>query len=203
MKKILLTSILTILSLSCSDKKQSTQTAFSIDNETKMEFLNEIFSDTTNLKLLPDQNIMISDFNFIPTLPKLIFKDDEYVNATYLEFLSHHLYEKDTLFIKEQIEKNKSFDLKQLSKFGYRVLNTRDLIKSGVTVDSLSTIVQNKNTDTDNIYNGLYILIDKPIFNKEMNRAYLSINTVNSGTDYVLKKANGNWEKEEIGYWVD
>ena len=195
--------ILTIIFWSCSDKKQSKQTEFFIDNKVKVEFLNEILSDTTNLKLLPDQNIMISDFNFLPDLSNSIFKNNQYVKVSQIQFLSYHLNEKDTSFIIQQIDRNKTFNLKELSRFGFRILNTSELLKKGVSIDSLSTIVLNKQTDTDRLYNGYYILIDKPIFNKKMNRAFLSINGLHSGSRFVFKKENGNWKKENIGSWVE
>ena len=203
MKKIPVAILLTILLWSCLDKNQLEQTKFSIDNKVKAEFLNEILSDTTDLKLLPDQNIMISDFNFLGVLPKSVYQNEKYITATELEFLSHQLKESDTIFIKEQIKNNKEFDLKELSDFGFRILNTNELFEKGVSIDSLSTIVLNKQTITDKLYNGYYILIDKPIFNKEMNRAYLSINDLHSGTQFVFTKEDGKWKKKNVGGWVE
>lgn len=203
MRKTLFTLILIILLSNCSDKNQSGRTQISIDNKTKAEFLNEILSDTTNFKLLPDQNIMISDFNLIQHLPRSVSKNGEFIKVSEIEFLSHHLKENDTVFIKQQIKDNNHFNLKDLSNFGYRILNTTELLKDGTSVYDLSSIVLNNQTKTDKLYNGYFVLLDKPIFNKELNRAYLSVNGLNSGTEYLFVKKNETWIKENIGSWVE
>ncbi|PKH52043.1 hypothetical protein CXF68_15670 [Tenacibaculum sp. Bg11-29] len=204
MKKTLFYPIILIIILwNCSDKKDLKQTEFVIGNNEKVEFLNEILSDTINLKLLSSQKIMISDFNFLPKLPHSILNDNEFKRVSYIKYLSHHLKEKDTVFIKKQIKQNKTFDLKILSKYNYQILNTSKLFKNGVSVDSLSTIALNKQIYTKELYNEPYILIDKPIFNKEMNRVCLSLNRPNSGEYFVFIKKNRKWQKEVIAQWSE
>jgi hypothetical protein len=203
MKKTLFTLIILVLFWNCSDKKKVEQTQIHIENEVKAEFLNEILSDTINLKLLPDQNIMISDFNFLPNFPQSVPINGEYAKVTEIEFLSHHLKENDTVFIKRQIKSNKDFNLTDLSKFGYRILNTSELLKNGNSVYELSSIVLKNQTETDTLYNGYFMLIDKPIFNKDLDKAYLSVNGLHSGTEYIFTKENGSWSKNEIGSWVE
>jgi hypothetical protein len=36
-----------------------------------------------------------------------------------------------------------------------------------------------------------------------LNRAYLSVNGLNSGTEYLFVKKNETWIKENIGSWVE
>ncbi|WP_299121511.1 hypothetical protein [uncultured Tenacibaculum sp.] len=166
-----------------------------ISNTDKARILNEILSDTTDLKLIPYQRVFISDFNFLPQLPYMIEKEGEFETVSHLKYLSHYLKEKDTLFLKKQIEKNKTFNLKMLAKYNYQILNTSELLKEGVTHDSLSKIVHERMTPLERLHNESYFLIDKPIFNKKMNRVCFGIHRRSSGEDFVFEKINGKWKK--------
>ncbi|WP_420553354.1 hypothetical protein [Tenacibaculum aiptasiae] len=187
--KILL--LISIIIISCKAKSNEVI----ISNTDKARILNEILSDTTDLKLIPYQRVFISDFNFLPQLPYMIEKEDEIETVSYLKYLSHNLKENDTLFLKKQIQKNKTFDLKMLAKYNYQILNTCELLKKGVPHDSLSQIVHGRMTPFERLYNESYFLIDKPIFNKKMNRVCFGVHRKSSGENFVLEKINGKWKK--------
>ena len=188
--KILL--LISVIIMSCKAKSNEVI----ISNTDKARILNDILSDTTDLKLIPYQRVFISDFNFLPQLPyHMIEKEGLFEKVSHLKYLSHYLKEKDTLFLKKQIEKNKTFDLKMLAKYNYRILNTCELLKEGVTHDSLSKIVHERMTPLERLYNESYLLINKPIFNKKMNRVCFGIHRESSGENFVLEKINGKWKK--------
>ncbi|WP_299157714.1 hypothetical protein [uncultured Tenacibaculum sp.] len=199
MKKKLYIITLTITIWGCFNKKKSDNELVIISDIHKAEILNEILSDTIDLKLLPYQRALISEFNFLHKFPeRIIEKEGELISVKYLEYLSHNLKEKDTVFLKDQIEKNKKFDLKILTKYNYQILNTCELLKKGVSHDSLSSIAYERMTPSDRLYGASYFLIEKPIFNKKMNRVCLSIDRPNSGESFVLVRKNGKWEKTSL-----
>ena len=191
--------------LSCSHYKKPEKDNVTTRNIDKLEVLNKILSDTINLKLLPYQKILISDFNFLPKLPeKVIDREGEFISVSYIEYLSHNPKEKDTIFLKEQIKQNKTLDLKELSQYNYQIFNTSELIKNSVSIDSLTSLAYEKTSYSDRKYNESFILIDKPIFNKEMNRMCLGIHRPYSGENFIFMKENGKWKKTSIiSRWVN
>lgn len=199
MKNIIIL-IVSVLFLSCVNGNKSDKTV-SIEHNNKLKFLNEILSDTIDLKLLPNQRIMISDINYIAKLPKSISQNEQNHLVSEVEYLSHHLSEEDTSFIHQQIVDNEKFDLGLLSQYGFNMLNTKTLLKNGTSVLDLCNIVKERNRNYKE--EPCYILLDKPIFNKNMNRAYMMINTPHSGKEFLFSKENGAWTKNEISSWVE
>lgn len=199
MKNIIIL-IVSVLLLSCVDGNKSHKTV-SVENSDKLKFLNAILSDTIDFKLLTYQGIMISDFNYIAKLPKSIYQNEHKHSVTEVQYLSHHLNEADTSFIHQQIEDNVKFDLGLLSQHGFNVLNTKELLKNGTSILDLCDMVKDRNLYFED--EPCYVLLDKPIFNKKMNRAYMMINTPHSGKEFLFSKENGMWTKKEISSWVE
>ena len=169
-----------------------------ITNEFRLQFLNEVLSDTIGLKLISSKSDLISNVNIIPPSvfyynEKEFYKESHYINEV--------LAINDTLFVQKQFELNPTFSFDDLSKFGFKVFDVNSMIKSGkghhYILDEVSSYYQD--------YKNCYLLfLSKPIFNKNRSKAYMTYGCGSEGKTVIFLKRNNVWEIEkEINSWVE
>tara|TARA_R110001632_G_scaffold230106_2_gene367160 strand:+ start:563 stop:1075 length:513 start_codon:yes stop_codon:yes gene_type:complete len=168
-----------------------------ISDEFKLEFLNEILSDTTNLKIISNKEQLITFGKLIPGMMPL--HPDGGKSISHFEFIADSLEVKDVDFIKRQFEKNMEFDYMQLEKYGFRVFDLQKLRKNRGTFDLYDTLAE-MNKGFDSFYR---TIITKPIFNEKKDKAYIMVNNF-GGATYLLKMENGVWKiKSEFHNYVE
>jgi hypothetical protein len=188
-----------IFFISCKENvtKNSIETS-EITNEFRLQFLNEILSDTIGLKLISSKSDLISNVNIIPPT-SFYYNGHEFYKESH--YISEVLEIKDTLFVQKQFELNPTFSFDDLSKFGFNIFDVNSRIKSGkghhYVLDEVSSYYQD--------YKNCYLLfLSKPIFNKNRNKAYMTYGCGSEGTTIILSKRNNVWEIEkEINSWVE
>jgi hypothetical protein len=194
-------SIISILLIcSCKGPKKD---AVRISNEFKLEFLNEILSDTTELKILVSKKQLISNAGsgymtppFLPTDVKNLKN-----SISYTKFISDTLNIKDTIFVKQQRIDNAELDLNKLEDFGFKIFDLKSLLKRETPYNSIIELADSLNIGTNNYS---YVKFSIPIFNKEKNLAYMRISQGSSGAALILEKENGKWKRKyEIYNWVE
>ena len=178
-----LSIILSITFLSCKRDNNRISDSF------KLKVLNEILTDTTDLRLLDSTNQLIARFPFgsywhIDTTKK--------AGRPTLEYISHSKYigkrlNEDTIYIKNQLKANKNFDLIQLKEYGFQIED------NSIMLDSL------KDGDIEVSAYNLYFWdnvtsIFKPVFNRKKDELYLQIVRDNYEYYVILRKdKNGKW----------
>lgn len=96
--------------------------------------------------------------------------------------------------------------MNKLSKFGIKILDVKKYSKEGISRDSIDEIVNEyyNKTDSYNLKNRSYLIVSKPIFNKEINLAYIRMLCGSSGASYLLEKGNNKWYiLKEFENWVE
>jgi len=175
-----------------------------ITNNFKLEFLNQILSDSSETKLIYDKKELISNHPLLP--PSFLSLDLENLtqSISHADFISETLNVFDVDFIEKQFAKNKQFDLSKISKFGFNVIDIRSYMESGVKLDSITKIAK-KYYEKNNIKNYSRVFyITKPIFNKELNLAYIRIGHGPSGMTLIYERRNNTWnQKYKIDKWVE
>ena len=106
--------IFALLLVSCETDKENAVSQTEITN-----FVSEILSDTTNLKIIESKKILISNFDFTPELPI----EFEGYQTTRTQYISEILEEKDTLFIFNQINSKVKIDFNQLEKESFQIFD--------------------------------------------------------------------------------
>ncbi len=198
LKKIFYISILLIY-LACKREKEY---PLLISNEFKIEFLNEILSDTLDLKIITSKNQLISNYDYMvpPILPIDLKNQGRSISHT--KFISDTLKVNDTVFIMQQIEQNKRLDLNQLSKFGFKIFNLKTMVKNKVPYDSINKVVDSLNSGKVNSYS--FLKISKPIFNKNKNLVYLMLEHGPWGETLILEKIDNKWRKKhQFNRWIE
>jgi hypothetical protein len=138
-----------------------------LSNEDKIKILTEIFSDKTKPSLFFKKCIFI---NIQITKPHSMFyngKDYE----SYNEYVSEILNVKDIIFINEQIIHNKNLKINSLRNFKFKFQNFED-----------------KKTKEN-----CYVMISKPLFNKNEDRFYTIIQENGTQNQYLFKKNGNKW----------
>jgi hypothetical protein len=138
-----------------------------LSNEDKIKILAEIFSDKTK------PHLFFKKCNFINiqiTKPHSMYyngKDYE----SYNEYVTEILNIKDTDFINKQIIENKNLKIKSLKKLKFKFQNFEE-----------------KRTN-DNCY----VMISKPLFNKNEDCFYIIIQENGTQNQYLFKKNRNKW----------
>lgn len=194
--------ILTAVILSC-EERPNPHTFNSEDAENlKLEFLINALLEKTKPQILSSKKVLISNFYKFPSLDNQIWIEGEWKKVSRIDYLSYHLNEKDTSFLREQINQENDL-IAHLSKHGFQVLNSQELLEEGISLDSIDKIAEERSRQNKTPGERDYIMIDKPVFSKDLNRLYLKIAGHNYGYEYVFTKSNDTIEKYDIAYWVE
>lgn len=159
-----------------------------ITNGFKLEFLNQILSDTTGIKIITSKEQLISSGEMIPVY--LPLKRNRKKTISHARFIADTLGVHDTLFVKKQMKANKTFDFNALTKYGFRVLNLEKKPDSVGIYDYTEKL--NKGYDSFH-----RVMISKPIFNKELDKAYIMVDNF-GGHTMILEKKNDQWGIKSI-----
>lgn len=188
-------SILVFILISCKTDNNN------IVSESEMtNFISEILSDTTNLKIIDSKKTLISNFDFTPPLKPILFEGYE---ATETKYLSDILEEKDTLFIYNQFFSKTKINFNKLEKQGFKIFDMCRYSKNNLTFEEIKTEAKKMNKINNLNYGDYFIMIKKPIFNKKRNKVFLNVNKIGSGEEYLLIKENNVWSKTEVSFWVE
>jgi len=182
----LIKMILLLAVISCSNLRNR-ETVVTID---PIELLNFVLTDTTDLNIVPDGYKVISDISILgpPLMQARKFSD----------FLVNILSETDTLFIKDQLRQSSNFRTDKLEEYGF-------------TIVKISEVTPNTGIDWDYIYDNYgpgILTVDRPIFNKSYNKAYIRIGYscgphCGSGQEVILEKVDNKWRLKKItGTWI-
>ena len=149
-----------------------------ISNEDKIKILAEIFSDETNPNLFFKKCTFI---NIQITKPHSMYYDE--INyQSYNEDVSEILNIKDTIFIKEQIISNKNLKLNSLRNFKFKFQNFED----------------------EKTNENCYVMISKPLFNKDENSFYIIIQENGTQYQYLFNKNKNKWVlKKKFGFAIE
>ncbi|MFC4740220.1 hypothetical protein ACFO3U_09475 [Flavobacterium ponti] len=129
MKYAFLLTLLLMLSSCKKDKKELVEVK-QISNEFKLDFLNEILSDTTESSYFDSKVQLVSNYSIM--LP------DRFLNGTFddptkefyslVDYISFHLRTEDTLYVFNQFQQNKELNLNKLSKYGYKMFDNKNIL---------------------------------------------------------------------------
>ena len=187
--------LLIILISSCNGGEK---TDLKISNEFKIEFLNEILSDTNDLKIITSKEQLIS--NYAMMLP-FFQPEPNGKKISHIEYISDLLKINDTVFVKRQIIDNRQLELNQLSKYGFKIFDLKNEIENNTPYDKIFEKVDSVNIGADSYS---LLQITKPIFNKEKNMAYIRLRYGSGGKTLILKNVGGKWKKRnQIDDWVE
>jgi hypothetical protein len=186
--------IFALLLVSCETDKENAVSQTEITN-----FVSEILSDTTNLKIIESKKILISNFDFTPELPI----EFEGYQTTRTQYISEILEEKDTLFIFNQINSKVKIDFNQLEKESFQIFDLIHYTKADFTIEEIKKEASKLNESNSLKYGDYFLMMKKPIFNKKRNKVVLNVNSIGSGHEYLLEKKGNNWKKTRISFWVE
>jgi hypothetical protein len=194
-KKVVLVFIPIILFISCKREKSTIAIEKNeITNEFRLQFLNEILSDTLELKLIQSKSNLISNSNILPppSYDVDFFRESNYISEV-LEI-------NDTVFVQKQFDLNPTFNFDDLSKLGFIILDVKSIVKKG---GGYYKILDEVNLYYKNCDTCCMLVLSKPIFNKEKNKAYLRMGCGSGGRSIILEKKLNKWKViKELDYWV-
>ena len=183
--------------ISCKDDKSRIVNDDLVSDQECIQFLNEVLSDTVNLKLIPSKRIIISNCDFHR------WNFSRFENYSDYEILYELLEEKDTVFVKNQIDTLDCFKTNELKKFGFQIYNFKKVLDS-VEYDSIPRKIEKINIQNGNPeFGDAFIMLQRPIFNKKRNRVLLRVDYMYSGEKFLLTKKNNTWEKKKVGAWMN
>ncbi len=182
-----------------------------VNKKFKLKFLNQILSDTINLKLINSKKTLISNYTKLEPLNTIKVEGDTsniskmiFYKISVAKRLSEVLNESDTIFLKSQLKSNKDLDILELSKFGFNTIDIKNSYKNKASFEELLQLYAT--IRNENIRNGLpedygFFFITKPIFNKKLDKAFIRVQhkefqaPVN---EYIITKVKGKWSKKEL-----
>ena len=190
-------AIFFFLFLSCKEKEKKQAIEINeITNEFRLIFLNEILSDSTNLKYYFTKNGLISNMTLLP--PPSFYPYDVEKESHYI---SEILNINDTAFVSRQFKLNSNFSFDNLSKYGYKILDVKSIVKNKNPYNQIQDSVK-KHYNGKNEF-GCLTTFSKPIFNKEKNKAYVRVGCGSSGCTLIFIKNENKWKIEkEFNQWV-
>ena len=149
-----------------------------ISEEFKIEFLKQILSDTIN-------GIIDSKEQLIVITPLEPFYQPNQASS-YAEFISDSLELNDTSFVKRQMDSNDSFAYRKLKNYGFRLLDLEQYRNDTISIYDIS---ENLNKG----YKSFYVVrIGMPVFNKKLDKAYLTISDT-GGRAIIYQKIGNKW----------
>ena len=183
--------------ISCNEDKSKVVNNDSVSDEDCIQFLNEVLSDTINLKFIPSKRIIISNCDFHR------WNFSRFENYSDYEILYELLEEKDTVFIKNQIDTLDCFKTNKLKNFGFQIYNFKKVLDK-VEYDSIPRKIEEINISNGNPeFGDSFIMFQRPIFNKKRNKVLLRVDYMYSGEEFLLTKKNNTWEKKKVGAWMN
>jgi len=163
----------------------------------KIEFLNQVLSDTTDIQILRSKSELISNFGSGYMSPSLPIEGE----LSELHFISESLDEPDTAFIQQQLKHATSVNLDTLSTYGFQIFDLKGKSKLNHSYKSIVEYADSINMITDN-YSFLKFTI--PIFNKNQNLAYMRFQRGSSGEAIILEKIEDHWiRKIKLYEWME
>ena len=208
-KTVLKILILTLILVSCRQNNKSESqarelTQIEITDEFKLEFLTQILSDSSKSRLLFDKRELISNLPAIvpPQLP--IDPNNPSRTISHFEFISDTLKINDIDFVRKQFRENKDFDISTLEKNGFKVIDVEKYRENEIHWDSINKIAEKYYEENKMIDFYSFLHITKPIFNKELNLAYVRFRPGSGGMTRIYEKQNGIWQmKYEFDEWIE
>ncbi|NIK91278.1 hypothetical protein GZ212_03855 [Mangrovimonas sp. CR14] len=171
----------------------------------QLDFLKDVLIDTSIFNLKHYQNPFISQRDFKSDETRLQLNEERNFpeNIPLGKFIAIHLEENDTLHINSQLDSMNRLDMRKLKSFGIKYIEWEDLKKYHFIEDSL--IVENlvskdsiKNL-TASIKKDKEIWITKPVFNKQLNKAYIELgNKWYFRHGILYEKVNNKWIFKKI-----
>ena len=183
--------------ISCNEDKSKVVKDDSVSDEECIQFLNEVLSDTVNLKLIPSKKVVIANWNFTSKNVNSIEIFSKY------GFLYEILEEKDSVFVKNQYDNPKSFNPSELKNYGFQIFDLKSKMKN-FSIDSVKVEIEKINIlNRKREFEDDFIMLRRPIVNRKRDKILLRIDYINSGIDYLLIKKNNTWEKKKVGAWMN
>lgn len=179
-------------------------TQIEITDEFKLEFYNQILSDSSDSRLLFDKRELIT--NWPEMTPPILPIDPKNYSKTisHAEFISDTLKINDVDFVRKQFKENQDFDFLNLEKNGFKVIDVKGLKENQIEWDSIDKIAEKYYEENKMIDFYSFFHITKPIFNKNLNLAYVRIRSGSGGMTRIYEKKNGIWRvKYEFDVWVE
>ncbi|CAL2101522.1 conserved protein of unknown function [Tenacibaculum sp. 190130A14a] len=208
-KTVLKILILTLILFCCRQNNKSESiagelTKIEITDEFKLEFLTQILLDSSKSRLLFDKRELISNLPAMvpPKLP--IDPNSSSRTISHSEFISDTLKINDIDFVRKQFRENKDFDISTIGKNGFKVIDVEKYRENEVQWDSINKIADKYYEENKMIDFYSFLHITKPIFNKELNLAYVRISLGFGGMTRIYEKQNGIWQmKYEFDNWIE
>ena len=174
--------LISFVFVSCNADKSKVVNNDLVSDEECIQLLNEVLSDTVNLKLIPSKRIIISNCHFHR------WNLSAFENYSDYDFLYELLEEKDTAFVKNQIDTLDCFKTTKLKNFGFQIYNFKKVLDN-VEYESIPREIEKINISNGNPeFGDGFIMLQRPIFNRKRDKILLRIDYMNSGIDYLLSK---------------
>ena len=183
--------------ISCNENKSKVVNDDSVSDEECIQLLNEVLSDTINLKLIPSKKVIISNCDFHK------WNLSNFEDYSELDFFYELLEENDTTFINKQMDNLDCFKVTELKNFGFQIYNFKKIFDK-VEYDSIPKEIEKINISNGNPQFGdVFFMLQRPIVNKNRDKVILRIDYMTSGITYLLSKKNNTWEKKKVGAWME
>ena len=183
--------------ISCNENKSKVVNDDSVSDEECIQLLNEVLSDTINLKLIPSKKVIISNCDFHK------WNLSNFEDYSELDFFYELLEENDTTFINKQMDNLDCFKVTELKNFGFQIYNFKKIFDK-VEYDSIPKEIKKINISNGNPeFGDGFIMLQRPIVNKKRDKVILRIDYRTSGVQYLLSKKDNSWEKKKIGAWME
>ena len=183
--------------ISCNENKSKVVNDDSVSDEECIQLLNEVLSDTINLKLIPSKKVIISNCDFHK------WNLSNFEDYSELDFFYELLEENDTTFINKQMDNLDCFKVTELKNFGFQIYNFKKIFDK-VEYDSIPKEIEKINISNGNPQFGdVFFMLQRPIVNKNRDKVILRIDYMTSGITYLLSKKNNSWEKKKVGAWME
>lgn len=195
-----LSLIILLISISCKKEKKLVTKEIEtpiITEKFKLSFLDEILSNKEDEYLYPydykNPYLMFQTFEYTGNTD-IIYLKRMGKPSTFPEFINSYFKSIDTTFIINQLKENESLDVYKLSEKGYNIIdwskiNYYDGVKEIklVSEDSIQKLRDENEKEGQ-------LMLGKPIFNKKLNKAYISMGYFMShGYQLLYKKESNKW----------
>jgi len=197
MRNIWIIILFVLTSTSCNFRHdQKSKDNIIISDSIRIDFFNQILSDTTKSSLYFNRKEFISNIPLLPPPYLPTSKTNSKRSITETKYISILLKEEDSLFIKRQRKENLNFRFEKLSKYNFKILDVKEMLKNNVGRDSILNY-----TKAYGEYG--FLSITPPVFNRELNRAYVRV-AYFGGESIIYKRINNKWIKEKsLDEWIE
>jgi len=197
MRKTWILILIVLIGTSCNfQQERICNDKIAISDSIRINFLNQILSDTSKSSLFFNKNNYITNVPAFPPPYLPISKFNPKRSITHTKYISMLLNETDSCFIKKQRKENLNFRFEELGKYNFKILDVKTMQSNGLRIDSILSY-----TKAHGEYG--FLSITPPIFNKEIDRAYVRI-AYFGGETIIFKKVRGKWIKEKsLDVWIE